>query len=62
MGLTEWEILEDILHYDCIMLEILKIEFSSLYDHMVNAALYNIITLKLCVKSHRRRDDKDEFV
>ena len=34
MRLTEWEILEDILYYDCIMLEILKIEFSSLYDHM----------------------------
>ena len=34
MGLTEWENLEDILYYDCIMLEILKIEFLSLYSHM----------------------------
>ena len=34
IGLTEWEILEDILYYDCIMLEILKIEFSNLYDHI----------------------------
>ena len=35
MGLTTWEILEDTLYYDdCIMLEILEIEFSSLYDHM----------------------------
>ena len=35
MGLTAWEILEDILYYDdCIMLEILEIEFSSLYDHI----------------------------
>ena len=34
IGLTEWEILQDILYYDCIMLEILKIKFSSLYDHM----------------------------
>ena len=34
IGLTEWEILEDILYYDCKMLEILKIEFSNLYDHI----------------------------
>jgi hypothetical protein len=40
MGLIEWEILEDILYYDCIMPEILKIEFFKLYDHMgYNAAL-----------------------
>jgi hypothetical protein len=33
MGLTTWEILKDILYYDdCIMIEILEIEFSSLYD------------------------------
>jgi hypothetical protein len=29
MELTEWEIIEDILHYDCIIPEILKIKFSS---------------------------------
>ena len=41
MGLTAWEILEDILYYDdCIMLEILEIEFSSLYDHIdINATI-----------------------
>ena len=41
MGLTAWEILEDILYYDdCIMLEILKIKFFSLYYHMdINATL-----------------------
>ena len=35
MGPTAWEVLKDIICYDdCIMLEILEIEFSNLYDHM----------------------------
>jgi hypothetical protein len=39
-GIITWEILEDIQYYDdCIMLEILEMKFSSLYDHMINANL-----------------------
>ena len=41
------------------MLEILEIEFQAymtIWD--INATLYNTISLKLCVKSHKKRDDK----
>jgi len=60
LGLAAWEILEDIPYYKCIISEILKNEFSNLHDHTryICYSINKYNGLKLCIKCHRRQDNK----